>query len=98
MVLEPSLLLADEPTGNLDRSTGEQIHELFLELNSERGSTMLIVTHNPELAKLMPRRMRMIDGGRLVEESDSGYRGTSAEEQLAPPVGDNAASNEGAPS
>jgi lipoprotein-releasing system ATP-binding protein len=78
MVLEPSLLLADEPTGNLDRSTGEAIHQLFLELNAERGSTLLVVTHNPELAKLMPRRMRMIDGGRLVEESDAGYRGTSA--------------------
>ena len=86
MVLGPSLLLADEPTGNLDRQTGEQIHELFIELNAERGSTLLVVTHNPELAKLMPRRLRMIDGGRLVEESESGYRGTSAEEQVAPPT------------
>ncbi len=68
MVLEPSLLLADEPTGNLDRSTGEAIHQLFLELNKERGSTLLVVTHNPELASLMPRRMRMVDGGRLVED------------------------------
>jgi lipoprotein-releasing system ATP-binding protein len=68
MVLEPSLLLADEPTGNLDRATGEAIHQLFLDLNSERGSTLLVVTHNPELARLMPRKLRMIDGGRLVEE------------------------------
>jgi lipoprotein-releasing system ATP-binding protein len=68
MVLEPSLLLADEPTGNLDRSTGESIHQLFLELNQERGSTLLVVTHNPELAQLMPRRLRMVDGGRLVED------------------------------
>jgi lipoprotein-releasing system ATP-binding protein len=68
MVLEPSLLLADEPTGNLDRSTGEAIHQLFLELNKERGSTLLVVTHNPELASLMPRRLRMVDGGRLVED------------------------------
>ena len=68
MVLEPALLLADEPTGNLDRSTGEAIHQLFLELNQERGSTLLVVTHNPELAQLMPRRLRMVDGGRLVEE------------------------------
>jgi lipoprotein-releasing system ATP-binding protein len=84
MVLEPSFLLADEPTGNLDRSTGEAIHNLFLDLNSERGSTLLVVTHNPDLAKLMPRRMRMIDGGRLVEESDTGYRGTSTKEATAP--------------
>ena len=68
MVLEPSLLLADEPTGNLDRQNGEAIHELFLELNRERGSTLLVVTHNPDLATLMPRRLRMIDGGQLVEE------------------------------
>ena len=51
MVLEPSLLLADEPTGNLDRATGEAIHKLFLDLNRERGSTLLVVTHNPELAR-----------------------------------------------
>jgi lipoprotein-releasing system ATP-binding protein len=84
MVLEPSLLLADEPTGNLDRATGEAIHQLFVELNRERGSTLLIVTHNPELASLMPRRMRMMDGGRLVEESESMYRGRHAEEATAP--------------
>jgi lipoprotein-releasing system ATP-binding protein len=84
MVLEPSLLLADEPTGNLDRSTGEAIHQLFLELNSERGSTLLVVTHNPELAQLMPRKLRMVDGGRLVEEAPTGYRGTQASEASAP--------------
>ncbi len=71
LVLEPALLLADEPTGNLDRATGESIHQLFVELNRERGSTLLIVTHNPELADLMPRKLRMVDGGRLVEEPAS---------------------------
>ena len=70
MVLGPSLLLADEPTGNLDRATGESIHQLFLELNQERGSTLLVVTHNPELARLMPRRLRMVDGGRLLEDTE----------------------------
>jgi lipoprotein-releasing system ATP-binding protein len=74
MVLGPSLLLADEPTGNLDRSTGEAIHQLFLDLNRERGSTLLVVTHNPDLAALMPRRLRMIDGGRLIEEGGPPYR------------------------
>jgi lipoprotein-releasing system ATP-binding protein len=68
MVLEPALLLADEPTGNLDRGTGEAIHQLFLELNRERGSTLLVVTHNPDLAALMPRRLRMVDGGTLVDD------------------------------
>jgi lipoprotein-releasing system ATP-binding protein len=78
MVLEPSLLLADEPTGNLDRATGESIHQLFLELNEERGSTLLVVTHNPELASLMPRKMRMVDGGRLVEVEQSSAPAPSA--------------------
>jgi len=61
----PRLILADEPTGNLDSHTGGEIHELFFQLNAERGTTMLIVTHNPELARRMPRRLRMVDG--LVE-------------------------------
>ena len=67
VVMEPSLILADEPTGNLDRKTGDEIHELFLDLNRERGSTLLVVTHNPELARMMPRRLRMMDGGGLEE-------------------------------
>jgi lipoprotein-releasing system ATP-binding protein len=84
MVLEPSLLLADEPTGNLDRSTGEAIHQLFLDLNRERGSTLLVVTHNPDLAVLMPRRLRMIDGGRLIDEhGESPYR-AAASDSAAP--------------
>jgi lipoprotein-releasing system ATP-binding protein len=70
LVMKPSLLLADEPTGNLDRRTGQEIHELILSLNREHGSSLLVVTHNPELAELMPRRLRMIDGGQLVDESD----------------------------
>jgi lipoprotein-releasing system ATP-binding protein len=72
MVLEPSLLLADEPTGNLDKRTGEEIHELFLELNREHGSTLLVVTHNLELAKMMPRCLHMLDGGGLAER-DNGH-------------------------
>ncbi len=66
LVLSPRLLLADEPTGNLDSHTGDGVHELFFELNRERGTTMLIVTHNPQLAARMPRRLQMVDG--LMEE------------------------------
>ncbi|HET6612282.1 MAG TPA: ABC transporter ATP-binding protein [Kofleriaceae bacterium] len=71
MVLEPGVLLCDEPTGNLDRHTGEEIHELFLDLHRERGTTMLMVTHNPELAELMPQRLHMVDG-RLIDEPAEG--------------------------
>src|SRR5436305_8224192 len=56
LILEPRLLLADEPTGNLDSGTGEEMHKLFVELNRERGMTMLVVTHNPDFASRMPRR------------------------------------------
>jgi len=85
MVLEPSLLLADEPTGNLDRSTGESIHQLFLDLNRERGSTLLVVTHNPELAALMPRRMRMVDGGRLIDDDAEPPHKPAANDEIAEP-------------
>lgn len=62
LILSPSLLLADEPTGNLDTRTGDEIHELFFELNRECGTTMLVVTHNPTLAARMPRQVVMVDG------------------------------------
>jgi lipoprotein-releasing system ATP-binding protein len=71
LIMSPKLLLADEPTGNLDTKTGEGIHQLFLELNRERGMTMLVVTHNPELAAHMPRRFSMLDG-RMVEDTAAG--------------------------
>jgi len=66
LILRPALLLADEPTGNLDKSTGRQIHKLLLELNQEMQMTLVIVTHNPDLAALMARRITIADGA-LVE-------------------------------
>ena len=59
---EPALLLADEPTGNLDRHTSDGIHDLFTRINEEHGTAMLIVTHNATLAGRMPRNLRMMDG------------------------------------
>lgn len=66
LVLEPSLILADEPTGNLDPDTGEGIHQLFFRLNRERGVSVVMVTHNHALADRMPRRYVMEDGGLSV--------------------------------
>jgi lipoprotein-releasing system ATP-binding protein len=62
LLLRPRLLLADEPTGNLDTKTGREMHALFFQLNRELGTTILIVTHNDELASQTPRRLRMADG------------------------------------
>ena len=62
LVLGPKLLMADEPTGNLDSKMSEEIHSLFFQLNERHGTTMLVVTHNAELAGRMPRQLRMVDG------------------------------------
>jgi lipoprotein-releasing system ATP-binding protein len=62
LVLKPALLLADEPTGNLDPATGEGIHQLLREVNRELAITAIVVTHNEELARSMPRRLRLAQG------------------------------------
>jgi lipoprotein-releasing system ATP-binding protein len=62
LVLEPALLLADEPTGNLDPATGEGIHQLLREVNRDLGITAVVVTHNEALAQSMPRRLRLSNG------------------------------------
>ncbi len=70
VMLRPRLILADEPTGNLDRSTGDGIHDLLLQLNAEHDITLVVVTHNERLAALADRRVRLA-GGRLHEEHDA---------------------------
>jgi len=67
LVMRPALLLADEPTGNLDTRTSGEVHDLLFRLNDERKMTLLVVTHNMELAWKVPRRIRMEDG-RLVDD------------------------------
>ena len=62
LALKPSLLLADEPTGNLDKNNSEHIHALLLELNRELSMTLIVVTHNMELAACMSRRVTIVDG------------------------------------
>lgn len=62
----PALILADEPSGNLDTETAENLHNLFLKLRDEFGQTFVIVTHNPELAEMTDRKVTMQDGKILL--------------------------------
>lgn len=62
LALNPDILLADEPTGNLDAKTGESVHDLLVEINKRKGVTMVIVTHNDKLAARMERVIALIDG------------------------------------
>ena len=66
LVLKPAILLADEPTGNLDKKNSDYVHNLLMELNSELNMTLIVVTHNMELASLMSRSMTIVDG-QLIE-------------------------------
>ena len=67
LVLKPRMLLADEPTGNLDRKNSDQVHELLLSLNQEFSMTLVVVTHNMRLADYMSRCVT-IEDGRVVEK------------------------------
>ncbi|MCA9684825.1 MAG: ABC transporter ATP-binding protein [Myxococcales bacterium] len=70
LAMHPRLLLADEPTGNLDTKTSAEVHELLFRLNEEHDLTMLVVTHNMELAQQMPRVVRMADGRILEQDAE----------------------------
>jgi len=62
LIMNPKLVLADEPTRNLDTNTGSAMHELLFRLNKEHGTTFLVVTHSQDLASKMPRVVHMQDG------------------------------------
>jgi len=62
VIQEPQLILADEPTGNLDTRTADDVFELLMSLNKKKNTTMIIVTHNERLAAKMSRRIKMVDG------------------------------------
>jgi len=67
LINDPAILMADEPTGNLDSKSGKEILDLIMRLNQERGTTILVVTHDPSIAALTQRIIRLRDG-LLVEE------------------------------
>jgi putative ABC transport system ATP-binding protein len=71
LISEPSIILADEPTGNLDSKAGQEIMEIFQRLNDEQGITIAFVTHDPEIAAYTRRVVRLYDG-RIVEDKDNG--------------------------
>ena len=68
LVNEPAIILADEPTGNLDTSSGDEIMELLLSLNKDHGTTLVIVTHDPEIASQTGRVIHILDG--VVEDKE----------------------------
>ena len=66
LVLEPEVVLADEPTGNLDPKSGLRVQELLMELNREQGLTSVIVTHNMRLAQALDRQITLMDGKAVI--------------------------------
>jgi lipoprotein-releasing system ATP-binding protein len=75
LVLDPPLVLADEPTGNLDPGTGDQVAELLLEVNRNHGTTLIVVTHSARMADQLGRTLVLSDG-RLAESSPQTLQGT----------------------
>lgn len=69
MVMEPDLILADEPTGNLDGATGQAVAELLLDGHQDRGSTLVLITHDEELAARCDRIVRIADGLIVTDEA-----------------------------
>jgi lipoprotein-releasing system ATP-binding protein len=67
LVAKPRVILADEPTGNLDIETAAGVQKLLLEMNRDQGSTLIIVTHNHELARSLDTVVEMLPGGELVD-------------------------------
>jgi len=69
LVTEPEVVLADEPTGNLDSANGAEVMRLLGQLNAERGVALVVITHDPQVAQLAPRTLRIRDG--LLEEASA---------------------------
>ena len=87
LALGPKLVLADEPTGNLDSGTSDSIHDLFFQINKEHGTTIVVVTHNQGFAQSMPRVVSMMDGRIFKDEQGQVFRAPApAEPEDVAPV------------
>lgn len=89
IVNDPPILLADEPTGNLDPQTAREFGELFLKINRERGTTIVMATHDRTLVDSMQRRVIRLRDGKVVSDRDPGLYGDGAEDApliIAPPL------------
>ena len=89
IINDPAIIMADEPTGNLDSKVGQEIMDLLLSLNKERGTTLIIVTHDPRISEQTERVIRLIDGH--LDEKSNGSKPRKRE--LA--KGENEAKKEG---
>ena len=76
---DPAILLADEPTGNLDSRNGRHVFDLMIEMNRRRGATLVLVTHDHELAALADRRISLRDGRVVSDSGDAGEAGTGGD-------------------
>ena len=81
LVMQPRVVLADEPTGNLDGRTAEEMHALMEALNRETGTSFVVVSHNPELARRMARVLRMADGQIQTDDGTDGDAPQAVEAQ-----------------
>ena len=79
LVNEPAIILADEPTGNLDTKSGEEIMEILLSLNQTRGTTLIVVTHDPEIASMTRRIVHILDG--VIVDQDENQRPLEGDEE-----------------
>jgi len=77
LITRPAILLADEPTGNLDTKTSDAVLEMLVRSNRELGQTILMITHNPEAASIAGRILYVRDGEIVKEEAGNGRRGTA---------------------
>jgi putative ABC transport system ATP-binding protein len=75
LVNDPPLILADEPTGNLDTKTSVEVMELLVSLNEERGITIVLVTHEPDIAHFSKRIIRVLDGSISSDEAVTKHDG-----------------------